>query len=307
MTDINSWSETDGSNTSAAPAGAPEGMAPSGVNDTIRAIMGSVRRFFSWVNGTLTTSGTNTITGSYSVAPAAYVTGQRYMLKAGGTNTGAATLNINSLGAKDVKTKSGAALGGGEIRNGEYFEVLYDGTNMVLISAPALAEEIIITKTASASAELEFTLPSGYDLVSFWGRDLLPATQDASLRAQVSIAAAYQTAGSYTNTVTDNANGTVAGAQATTDTSIAITGASDDNGTIGIGFTTELLNTPSGTALVKLFHSTSYCISSAATRTMREGFGFWGAATSAIDKVKFFMSSGDIASGVIVMRCRRSS
>ena len=44
MADIeaNNWNEADSSNTTAAPDGAPEGMAPSGVNDVIRAIMGAV-------------------------------------------------------------------------------------------------------------------------------------------------------------------------------------------------------------------------------------------------------------------------
>ena len=46
MTDISAsnWSPTDASNNSAAPDGAPEGMPPSGVNDTMRAIMGADRR-----------------------------------------------------------------------------------------------------------------------------------------------------------------------------------------------------------------------------------------------------------------------
>ncbi len=40
---IKSYSTTPGSNNSASPNGAPEGMAPSGVNDTIRQIMADIR------------------------------------------------------------------------------------------------------------------------------------------------------------------------------------------------------------------------------------------------------------------------
>ena len=42
------WSETDASNNQPAPDGAPEGMFPSGVNDTIRAVMGALKRWFNW-------------------------------------------------------------------------------------------------------------------------------------------------------------------------------------------------------------------------------------------------------------------
>ncbi len=43
---IKNWSSTAGSNNSASPNGAPEGMAPSGVNDTIRQNMASIRDWY---------------------------------------------------------------------------------------------------------------------------------------------------------------------------------------------------------------------------------------------------------------------
>ena len=62
MADISasSWSETDGSNNSSAPTGAPEGMAPSGLNDVLRAHQGAVKRFYNHINATGTTGGTAT-------------------------------------------------------------------------------------------------------------------------------------------------------------------------------------------------------------------------------------------------------
>lgn len=48
MADISAWSPVDESNTAAPPAGAPEGMAHSAVNNTMRAMMGAVRRFYDW-------------------------------------------------------------------------------------------------------------------------------------------------------------------------------------------------------------------------------------------------------------------
>jgi len=69
---------------------------------------------------------------TYTVAPAAYVTGDRYCFKAGGTNTGATTLNVNALGAKTVQL-AGAALVANDIRSGFFYEVVYDGTNFQIV------------------------------------------------------------------------------------------------------------------------------------------------------------------------------
>jgi hypothetical protein len=77
-----------------------------------------------------TSSGTDTITATLSPAITAYVTGQRYHFKAGGTNTGAATLNLNSVGAKDIKkgADGATALAAGDITEDGIYSVIYDGT-----------------------------------------------------------------------------------------------------------------------------------------------------------------------------------
>lgn len=46
MSDVSTWSITAGSNNSAPPDGAPEGMAPSSVNDTLREVMAAVARYY---------------------------------------------------------------------------------------------------------------------------------------------------------------------------------------------------------------------------------------------------------------------
>lgn len=157
MSDIGhaNWSEVAANNNAAYPHGAAEGGAPSGINDVIRENMGAIKRDWNRGNGVKTTSGTNTITVSYDVAAAAYYTGERFLLKAGGTNTGATTLNINSLGAKTVKTLGGAALVGGEIRSGSYFEVVYDGTDFLLLRPPIAPTVQVFTSSGT------WTRPTG--------------------------------------------------------------------------------------------------------------------------------------------------
>lgn len=85
-----------------------------------------------------TTSSNDTITASLTPAITAYVTGGLYVLKAGGTNTGTATLNLNSVGAKSIKKgKAGSLnLSAGDFAAGRMGLFAYDGTNMQLLNAP---------------------------------------------------------------------------------------------------------------------------------------------------------------------------
>jgi len=53
MADVSSWSPVAANNNAAAPNGFPEGMPPSGVNDSAREVMASVRRWHDEVGGIL--------------------------------------------------------------------------------------------------------------------------------------------------------------------------------------------------------------------------------------------------------------
>lgn len=132
------YSATDASNTSASPNGAPENMPPSGVNDSMRALMGATKRFWQRIQGAGFGAGSaNTYTITYSPALAALVDGERYSFRVAADNTGAATLNINGLGATAIKkmTSSGKAdLASGDLKSGQPATVEYDGTHFVLVS-----------------------------------------------------------------------------------------------------------------------------------------------------------------------------
>ena len=85
-----------------------------------------------------TVSGTDTLTGTLSPAPTAYATGNLFSFVAVATNTGAATINLNSLGAKSI-TKSGVtALAAGDIVSGQLYLIEYDGTRFQLINPSTL-------------------------------------------------------------------------------------------------------------------------------------------------------------------------
>jgi len=83
----------------------------------------------------VTVTGTDTLTGTLTPALVAYVTGAVYYFVAPATNTGAVTLNIDTLGAKAVTRDGTTALVAGDIVSGEMVAVVYDGTRFQLISA----------------------------------------------------------------------------------------------------------------------------------------------------------------------------
>lgn len=101
--------------------------------------IGSTSNFASAADvqdGTITyltgAAGTNTVTASAPLGLAAYATGQRFVFTPAVINTGATTLNINSIGAKNVFL-NGAALVAGELQLLPV-EVEYDGTQFNILA-----------------------------------------------------------------------------------------------------------------------------------------------------------------------------
>jgi hypothetical protein len=146
------WAEADASNSVAAPNGFPEGMAPSSVNDAARMVMGAVKRFWDRINGTqVTTNSGNAYTLTYTVAPAAYVTGEAYTFKVNAANTAAATLAIAPLPAVNLFKASRAgpvALVSGDLQPGNYLTAIYDGTEFVISGMPSNLGTVQIIGTA---------------------------------------------------------------------------------------------------------------------------------------------------------------
>lgn len=126
------WDETDANNNQASPNGAPEGMAPSGVNDTIRANMGALKRFWNRINGTALSAGSGSAYSiSYSVTPSAQVAGELYSFKVHTVNASGASLKIGTLTAKKLyKNTSGgpATISASDIPANSRILVQYDST-----------------------------------------------------------------------------------------------------------------------------------------------------------------------------------
>ena len=118
------------------------------------------------VNVVTATSATDFTTGGI-------VDGTKFTIEWAGTNTGAVTLNINSIGATPVIDKEGTALIAGSVVSGLRSLIEYVGGSFVILTE-------ILASTAASVDYQEFTSsgtwtkPSGYDgnrmvVVECWG------------------------------------------------------------------------------------------------------------------------------------------
>lgn len=165
------WSITASSNDVADPAVPwPEGMLPGAVNNSARATMAGVARLIADINGTITTGGT---AGSYSVtsnsAHTALTNGILITVKASATNTAAATLNLNTIGAKSIRVMAAgaeAAIAAGQmIINGTY-QFRYDTAANSAAGGWILLNPQPDPTTQIATGDIKIwptdTLPTGY-------------------------------------------------------------------------------------------------------------------------------------------------
>jgi hypothetical protein len=95
----------------------------------------------------------------------AYTEGQLISFKANTANTGAATLNVDTLGAKTIKKFHDQDLEDGDIEAGSIVDVRYDGTNFLLQTPVATqmstADSATLTDTSNADALHSHTIGGG--------------------------------------------------------------------------------------------------------------------------------------------------
>jgi len=132
MAEINSLNVVDADNT----ARFPENQLPSTVNNGARALEGIIARWDKDTNASLSAGGSaNAITISANQTLSAYYDGLVIAFEAGATNTGAVTINVDSVGVKSLKKNVTDAMDAGDIVNGQKVIAIYDGTNFQIVSA----------------------------------------------------------------------------------------------------------------------------------------------------------------------------
>lgn len=111
-----------------------------------------------YANYAAATGSANAFVVALSSQITALADGLTVRFKANAANTGAATINVNSLGAKAIVRPSGAALEASDIANGQIVEVCYDSTNdrfqLQAIVSGAAAPASTFSGTAGATVDL---------------------------------------------------------------------------------------------------------------------------------------------------------
>lgn len=102
----------------------------------------------------------------------AYATGQVFLFKANTANTGAATLNVNGLGAKTIKKNKDQTLADGDIKAGALVLVQYDGTDLQMLSQIGNTMDTSGWNPYSAVVPTRTTLDDYVKKLTFAGVDL---------------------------------------------------------------------------------------------------------------------------------------
>jgi hypothetical protein len=193
-------------------------------------------------------------------------------------------------------------LGDGSIASGQTLRPVVSNAAIDQLKYDSGAWVLLDTQVASSSASLDFTskITSDFDNYVVQLQNVIPATNTATLRMQVSIdnganwvtaAASYAWHGWNSNT------GGGAQAGSLSDTGMGIF-SSMSNGTLYGGSGTFYLYAPLNTSQRFYFNGTGFYFTSASLLNVVNGYGAYLALT-AVDAIRFLYSSGNIASGTI--------
>lgn len=113
-------------------------------------------------NVSIIAGGTNTYTATISPSITSYSDLKRIYVVFTNGNTGAATLNINSIGAVSIKKNVSGALATGDILAGQAFELYYDGTNFQILGSSGNSSLTLTGDvTGTGSGTISTTLGAG--------------------------------------------------------------------------------------------------------------------------------------------------
>ncbi len=110
------------------------------------------------------TGAANAYVVTLSPVPAGYTTGMVVNFKASAANTGASTINVNALGAKNITKLYNTALVANDILANQIVTLIYDGTEFQMISVPGNVVQGIVPVTEGGTGVA--TLTTAYGLLA---------------------------------------------------------------------------------------------------------------------------------------------
>lgn len=190
------WSTTAGDNSNAdANINWAEGQNSNTVNNSARAMMAAIAAFIEVISGKTTSGGSGgayTFTSPAGFAPSAYTDGLVVGFIANHSNAGAATLNVDGLGAKSLRKYGSTLLVADEIESGNMVLAVYDGANFQVLSQIANDNVEAFSALTSASDKLAyFNGASSMATADFTAlaRSLIAAGTDAGMRTVLGLGA----------------------------------------------------------------------------------------------------------------------
>ena len=107
------------------------------------------------------TGSANTYAVTLAPVPSSYIEGMGVAVKINVDNTGASTINVNSLGAKTIKKPNGTDVSAGNLKAGSIYSVRYNGTNFILQGSDSAGDattgDVLSGKTFSSDSDVGIT------------------------------------------------------------------------------------------------------------------------------------------------------
>ena len=173
----------------------------SQLDSNFSTLSGAVNDANTYSNYAVDTGVVNAYVVTFSSLTTTYTAGLRIQFKTSIANTGASTINVNGQGVKNIVYPNGSALGPGSIPAGAINDIIYDGTQFLLLSTggylnvPQVSKGTGYTLTrAEVGKYVEFTngSPTIPDAVFIAG-DVVSIVNNTSTNMQItcSITTAY--------------------------------------------------------------------------------------------------------------------
>ena len=126
------------------------------------------------------TGSANTYAIALTPAVTAYVAGQVFHFKAANASSGASTLNVNALGAKNIKKKNDQDIAAGDIEQNAIVSVIYDGTSFQMLSQLGTSAGSMSSWTLSGDSGSNQTINDGntVDIAGGTGIDTVAGSTD---------------------------------------------------------------------------------------------------------------------------------
>lgn len=165
------WSKTAANNATAdGTINFAEGQSPSSLNDSCRAEMAAAAKWRDDIEGGIVTTGTSTafvVASNQAFDTLANMSGHMVAFVPHATNTGTCTLNVDSLGAKALRSAPSVELVAGDLVAGTPYVATYFNatTEWIIHGAGAMPTYVplgaMMDFTGSAAPNSRFVLPYG--------------------------------------------------------------------------------------------------------------------------------------------------